>query len=113
MAPHQLVGLVLLLAAAVNLAVSVPLCLRKVPPNKLYGVRIPKTFASEENWYAINAYGGKQLAYASLPVAITGLVCLACPTEDNEALGPLLGVGVFVVSITVALVRTLSYAKRF
>ncbi|HQU34683.1 MAG TPA: SdpI family protein [Thermoanaerobaculaceae bacterium] len=41
--------------------ISVPLILRKVPMNHLYGVRIPKAFVSAENWYEINAYGGKLL----------------------------------------------------
>jgi len=41
--------------------VSIPLVLRMVPMNHLYGVRIPKAFFSRENWYEINAYGGKLL----------------------------------------------------
>jgi len=38
--------------------VSIPLILRMVPMNHFYGVRIPKAFQSERNWYDINAYGG-------------------------------------------------------
>lgn len=38
--------------------VSIPLILRKVPMNRLYGIRVKRAFASERNWYAINAYGG-------------------------------------------------------
>jgi hypothetical protein len=41
--------------------ISIPLILRKVPMNHLYGVRIPKAFISPGNWYEINAYGGKLL----------------------------------------------------
>jgi len=33
--------------------------LRKVPMNRAYGVRVPKAFVSHQNWYALNAYGGK------------------------------------------------------
>ena len=41
--------------------IAIPLILRRVPMNHLYGVRIPKAFISSENWYEINAYGGKLL----------------------------------------------------
>jgi hypothetical protein len=41
------------------IAFSIPLILRKVPMNRAYGIRTRKAFASESNWYAVNAYGGK------------------------------------------------------
>jgi hypothetical protein len=41
--------------------ISIPLVKRKISMNPWYGVRIPKSFESEENWYKINAYGGKRL----------------------------------------------------
>ena len=44
---------------AMSVVVSVPLILRWIPMNRWYGIRTRKAFASEENWYAINAYGGK------------------------------------------------------
>ena len=40
---------------------SIPLILKKVPMNRLYGVRIRKAYVSQHNWYEINAYGGKLL----------------------------------------------------
>lgn len=40
---------------------SIPLILRLVPMNRIYGVRTPKAFASERNWYEINAFGGRVL----------------------------------------------------
>ncbi len=54
--PYVHVGLGALIAL-----ISIPLVLRKVPMNHLYGVRIAKAFVSDENWYEINAYGGKLL----------------------------------------------------
>ncbi|MGA7614499.1 MAG: SdpI family protein [Thermoanaerobaculia bacterium] len=43
----------------VTILVSLPLILGMVPRNRLYGIRTKRAFVSEENWYAINAYGGK------------------------------------------------------
>lgn len=43
----------------ISVVVSMPLIRRRVPMNRWYGIRTRKAFASEDNWYAINAYGGK------------------------------------------------------
>lgn len=40
---------------------SIPLILKKIPMNRVYGIRVRKAFASQHNWYEINAYGGKLL----------------------------------------------------
>ncbi len=45
--------------AVLIILLSIPLVRRKVGMNKLYGIKIKKAFESEENWYKINAYGGK------------------------------------------------------
>jgi hypothetical protein len=37
---------------------SVPLILHKIPPNGLYGFRIPSTLDDPELWYTVNAYAG-------------------------------------------------------
>ncbi len=54
-------------------ATSVPLALRMVPMNRFYGVRVPKAFKSDRNWYDINAYGGKLLAVYGLILIIFGI----------------------------------------
>lgn len=55
------------------LILSLPLVFRKIPMNRMYGIRIPAAFESEERWYAINAYGGRQLAGWSLPLIAAGV----------------------------------------
>ncbi len=63
-------GLLNIGTAALMVALSIPLVFRKIPMNRFYGVRIPKSFSSESNWYEINAYGGRQLIFWSmLPLA--------------------------------------------
>jgi SdpI/YfhL protein family len=52
--------------------ISVPLVLRKVPMNHAYGVRVPKAFVSDENWYEINAYGGKLLLGFGVFLVVVG-----------------------------------------
>lgn len=53
---------------------SLPLVLRKVPMNRAYGIRIPKAFTSDSNWYDINAYGGKVLMVYGVALVAFGLL---------------------------------------
>jgi uncharacterized membrane protein len=43
------------------IAAGLPMALRKVPPNPIYGVRLPETMRSPEVWYDVNAWGGSIL----------------------------------------------------
>jgi len=67
---------------------SVPLVCRKVPMNDLYGIRIPSAFKSEQRWYDINAYGGRQFAaWSWLPMA-AGVAGFFIPLGGADAYAP-------------------------
>ncbi len=66
MTPHTL----LLLTAGLLVLLAVPLWLRMVPPNPVYGVRTRATRSDEERWYAVNAASG-------LDLLVSGVVLLA------------------------------------
>jgi len=66
MTPHVL----LLLSALLLILFAVPLWMRRVPPNRYYGVRTRATLGDEERWYAVNASAG-------LDLFISGIVLLA------------------------------------
>lgn len=70
-----------LLTGLLLIVLAVPLIRRRVPMNRWYGVRIPKAFASEANWYAINAVGGRWLARAGGLLALVGGIVLLRPPE--------------------------------
>jgi uncharacterized membrane protein len=38
--------------------IGMPLALQLVPPNDLYGIRIPSTLASDGSWYRANFWAG-------------------------------------------------------
>ncbi len=44
--------------SAIFCLLSLPLVLSLVPPNRLYGIRTPKTLANEQVWYRANRFGG-------------------------------------------------------
>jgi hypothetical protein len=62
------IGIALLIAL-----LSIPLILRRVPMNSLYGVRFRESFKSDGAWFAINEYGGKALLLSTLPILIYGI----------------------------------------
>jgi len=60
---------------------AIPLILRRVPPNMLYGVRTKAAFASDADWYRINAQGGRYLLVSGLLIVVTGVVGFFLPTS--------------------------------
>jgi uncharacterized membrane protein len=101
------------LLAGLIMALSLPLILNKIPPNKWYGVRIPKAFHSDENWYQINQYGGKVLFCWSLALGVIGFVKLFAPFEGMDFWSlQLYQVGPAVVCMTGALIQILVYASK-
>lgn len=53
---------------------AIPLWLRRVPPNRFYGVRTRTTFSDEALWYEINARSGRDLALAGALFTVGRLV---------------------------------------
>jgi hypothetical protein len=64
--------------------ISIPLVQQSISMNKIYGIRFKKSFESEENWYKINVYGGKQLIIWSFPLILFGVVTFFLPLKGNE-----------------------------
>jgi uncharacterized membrane protein len=101
---HAGIGLLMVL-------LSIPLVLRRVPMNRAYGVRVPKAFVSDENWYALNAYGGKLfLAFGLALLAFAALGAELAPPPTSlwapvYLVAPLLGL------VPVAL-RVRAFARR-
>jgi uncharacterized membrane protein len=64
---------VLLLLCALTATVGVPLILRLIPPNEIYGLRTGKTLYHPEIWYEVNRVAGWALVAAA---AITALAVM-------------------------------------
>ena len=65
---------VLVTLGATVAIMSIPLWLGLVGPNRFYGIRIPAAFASEQNWYLINRFGGLRFLGFAAVVAIMGFL---------------------------------------
>jgi uncharacterized membrane protein len=91
----------LLLACAVTALISIPLILRRVPPNSLYGFRTPRTLADRDLWFRVNHFAGWALLIASMGSAA---LILLLPPPPNALL--------FVVPLGLALAASLVYLRR-
>ncbi len=94
-----------ILAGILFIGISIPLLRGKIPMNQAYGFRIQKAFASNDNWYAINKYGAKQLLIWSSIVVAAGIILLFVPIP------PILRVIPLILGTTIAIARTLLFAK--
>jgi uncharacterized membrane protein len=103
LAVYVLGGLILILLA-------IPLILRRIPPNPVYGFRVQWTLNDPELWYSVNAYTGKWLAFVgacSLLGAI-GLTLIPGISLLAYSLGCLVA---FVVSFILALLQSIRYLR--
>ena len=66
--------------AVLMVGLSIPLILRKVRMNHIYGVRFPQSFKSDKNWCYINAAGGKIMVLWSVPIFALGAYGLVYPS---------------------------------
>jgi hypothetical protein len=114
MTPNIFFALINLGSALLIVAAAIPLVMGKVGMNRVYGVRIRKSFESERNWYAINAYGGRQLIVWSIPLIVAGIGCLFVPIGDQnkDLVAILLGVVPISLCVVGATINTLVFARR-
>ena len=89
-------------SGALLIAISIPLILRKVPPNALYGLRVEATFADERVWYEANAATGRDFVIVGIVQLVLAVsLAVAGVSEDVYAIANIatLLVGVLTVAI--------------
>ena len=90
---------------------SLPLIYRKVSMNALYGIRIRRALESQERWYDINAYGGRQLARWSWMITAVGAMGFFVPAE-HLFIYTLAGAGIVVVSTLAPIFQVLIWSRN-
>jgi len=112
-ASNVLFGIINISCGIVFILLSIPLVAKKIPMNGLYGFRISKSFTSDENWYKINAYGGKQLIRWSSLLICIGILYFIFPIRNpqNDALGSVFATAPIIICTTVAIVKTFIFSK--
>ena len=112
MSPQVVLGLVFLFDGLLIAAVSLPLIASRVPRNRIYGFRTPKTLASDEVWYEANRFAGRQLFGAGLAQVVGAVVLLMLAGRlDTDTVG-FAGLALTLVPLGVALMRSFGYLRR-
>jgi uncharacterized membrane protein len=97
----------ILVMCALTAIAGVPLILKLVPPNELFGVLTEKALSREEIWYEVNRFGGWAL------VAAAAVTVLALIIWANTLLRPFwLQIVVFLLPLAVAIGATLWYERQ-
>ena len=97
------------LLAVVTMAIAVPLVLRKVPPNVIYGFRTPKTLSNPQIWYVANYKGGINLIVASIAALLCWVVFILL---FDRSIAAVLSTGVFVAASIVATIVSLLQLRK-
>jgi len=108
-------GLSNLGVAIVFAALAIPLIRGEVAMNRFYGIRIKKAFASDDNWYRINAYGGRCLAAWSVVLACVGVGTFILPLGTAEHPRELLLIAVALAPLMILIpcvIQILRYARK-
>ena len=76
--------LLFIACGAALIAMSVPLILGRVPPNRLYGFRVRRTLHQPETWYPANRFSGKLGAMLGLILIVAAIALYSVPGISLE-----------------------------
>ena len=66
----------------VMILLAIPLMLRRIPPNPLYGLRVPAAYKDEQVWYDANAASGRDMAVIGLGLTLLTVVLQVAGVRD-------------------------------
>jgi len=108
-----MVGLLLMAFISFLFAgLGIPLMLRKVPRNILYGVRTRDTLETPQCWYEANAYAGKLLICYGVVTLLGALILYFIAGDNKQLFAPLL-LGLYLFSFMVVTVMVYRYLYLF
>jgi len=109
---HTVVGLLITVAAIVMALSAIPLIMRKVPMNGLYGIRTRESCSSQHAWDAINIYGGKRLLFWMAMLAVAGLVVAIVPIRSDSAIVSVI-VAPLITTLTAWIIDVHRFGKQY
>ena len=98
-------------AGSLLISLSIPLYLGKIPPNPIYGFRVPKTLDNPKLWYKVNRYSARFLILTGVLSVLTAALLYLIPgiSVDAYALGCL---AAFSAVFIIGLAFSFRYMKK-
>ena len=96
--------------SALLVVVAIPLVLRMVPPNVIYGYRTRATLSDQALWFEANAHFGRRLIVASLSGTLAAYVIYRLEPFSPEAFLPI-SLVVLVAPSILAVVSTARFIR--
>lgn len=96
-----------LVGAGVIAIVSIPLILKVVPRNSLYGFRTRSTLSNDEVWFRANHFAGWALLVAA---AVSAILLIVIPGEARPSAA--YDTALFALPLIVAVVASFVYLRR-
>ncbi len=98
------------MVAVMFIALAIPLVKRKVKPNSWYGWRTPGAYKSEEIWYDINAYSGRDLIVTGIVLFVSdcliiGLIWLDYLIDPEFLIYALVNAAIVFIGVIATMVR--------
>lgn len=87
--------------------VSIPLILKIVPPNRLYGFRTQQTLSNRSLWFRVNHFVGWALLIAA---AVSASIFLVAPEYASGSSA--YGLVIFMVPIVIAVLASIAYLRK-
>lgn len=106
-----ILGVTYILLFFVCILTSIPLLKRKIKMNYLYGVKIKKSYSSDENWYKINEYGAKRVIVWSFLFLFSAIAGFVMPFGDNTMFILLYAIAPIAI-IIIPIIEIFKYAKK-
>jgi len=93
-------------------ALSVPLIMRIIEPNPLYGFRVKRTLEDPAVWYPVNAYAAKRLLVVGLGISVSAGLLFFVPGIDLDVYAwSCAGIG--LAGMLAAVIQSFLYLQSF
>jgi len=104
--------LTILCCAGLLILIAIPLAMRRVPRNIIYGFRTRSTMANDDIWFEANAYFGRRLIVSSLCGAFAAYVIYLLKPFPPDLLLPV-SVLVLAAPTLVAVFSTARFIRSY
>ena len=105
-----IVKLIFPVTGLLEVGLSIPLVLEKIPPNYYYGFRVEKIYSNKEIWYKVNKYFGRDFLVMGL-IVITGSLIMFV-LNVSVAVFSLVGLVLLLIPLIIDLFRAFNYLSK-